>query len=121
MKRTVEKEEDEASFYSEASPRFARRLKGEVEELRKEQSNIREGQWQVRQKLKAIETECEALHEESKVMVQKSARTQIRLALMFNILRAREEGDLVKAARFTHLLREIIAKDNMQQHALRNN
>ncbi|KAK8545830.1 hypothetical protein V6N13_067092 [Hibiscus sabdariffa] len=91
-----------------------RRLKGEVEEMRKEQSNIREGQSQVREKLKAIETEWEALHEESKVMIQKSGRTQIRLALMFNILRAREEGDLVKAAQFTHLLREIIAKDNMR-------
>ncbi|KAK8479272.1 hypothetical protein V6N13_031757 [Hibiscus sabdariffa] len=72
--------------------------------LVKEQNNIR----QVREKLKAVETECEALREESKLMIQQSVGTQIRLALMLNILKAREEGDLAKAARFTDLLREMI-------------
>ncbi|KAK8542537.1 hypothetical protein V6N13_136890 [Hibiscus sabdariffa] len=75
-----------------------------------EQSNIRlrEGHSQVREKLKAVETECEALREESKLMIQQSVGTQIRLALMLNILKAREEGDLAKAARFTDLLREMV-------------
>ncbi|GMJ11634.1 hypothetical protein HRI_004832600 [Hibiscus trionum] len=76
------------------------------------------GQSQVRQKLRAVETEFEALREESKLMIQKSVRTQIRLALMFNILRAREEDDLAKAVHFTHLLREIVAEENLQQQTL---
>ncbi|KAL4324059.1 hypothetical protein GQ457_11G011820 [Hibiscus cannabinus] len=82
--------------------------KVKLRRLVKEQNNIREGQSQVREKLKAVETECEALREESKLMIQQSVGTQIRLALMLNILKAREEGDLAKAARFTDLLREMV-------------
>ncbi|XP_017618988.1 uncharacterized protein LOC108463574 isoform X2 [Gossypium arboreum] len=70
-----------------------RRWKGELEEIRKEQSSIREGQSQVGEKLEAMEIECEALHEESKLMIKRSALTQIRLAVMLNILTARKGGD----------------------------
>ncbi|KAH1032351.1 hypothetical protein J1N35_044525 [Gossypium stocksii] len=99
-----------------------RSWKGVLEEIRKEQNSIREGQSQVGEKLEAMEIEYEALHEESKLMIERSALTQIRLAVMLNILTARKEGDYAMAAHFTQLLREIIAKDNMQQQqTLRRN
>ncbi|MBA0752077.1 hypothetical protein Gogos_000946 [Gossypium gossypioides] len=82
-----------------------RRWKGELEEIRKEQNSIREGQSQVGEKLEAMEIECEAVHEESKLMIERSALTQIRLAVMLNILTARKDGDYAKAAHFTQLLR----------------
>ncbi|MBA0668227.1 hypothetical protein Goklo_001162 [Gossypium klotzschianum] len=98
-----------------------RRWKGELEEIRKEQNSIREGQSKVGEKLEAMEIECEALHEESKLMIERSALTHIRFAVMLNILTVRKNGDYAKAAHFTQLLREIIAKDNMQQQqTLRN-
>ncbi|XVF77977.1 hypothetical protein PTKIN_Ptkin14bG0091200 [Pterospermum kingtungense] len=92
-----------------------KRLKEEMEDISKEQKSIKEGQAQIGEKLKAIEMECKVLQEETKVMVQRSAATQFRLALMLNIYKAREEGDLAKAAQITQLLREMIARDNMQQ------
>ena len=75
-----------------------------MEEISKEQKSIKEGQSQVREKINAIETECELLQEETKLMIQRSALTQLRLVLMLNILKAREEGDFAKAAQFTQLL-----------------
>ncbi|GMI90060.1 hypothetical protein HRI_002675300 [Hibiscus trionum] len=76
-----------------------------MEDIRREQNSIKEAQSQVRQKLTAIEMECELLQEETELMIQRSALTQLRLSLMFNILKAREEGDLAKAAQITALLR----------------
>ena len=76
-----------------------------MEEISNAQKSIKEGQSQVREKLKAIEMECEVLREETKLMIQQSALTQLRLALMLNILKAREEGDFAKAAQITQLLR----------------
>ncbi|XVF77980.1 hypothetical protein PTKIN_Ptkin14bG0092100 [Pterospermum kingtungense] len=92
-----------------------KRLKEEMEDISKEQKSIKEGQAQVGEKLKAIEMECTVLQEETKVMVLRSVATQFRLALMLNIYKAREEGDLAKAAQITQLLREMIARDNTQQ------
>ncbi|KAK8498050.1 hypothetical protein V6N13_121447 [Hibiscus sabdariffa] len=81
-----------------------------MEDIRKEQVSIKEAQSQVREKLTAIQMECELLQEETQLMIQRSAFTQLRLSLMFNILKAREEGHLSKAAQITI---EIIARDNM--------
>ncbi|XVF77994.1 hypothetical protein PTKIN_Ptkin14bG0092700 [Pterospermum kingtungense] len=77
----------------------------EMEEISKEQESIKEGQRQVREKFEAIEGECEQLRKQTNKIIQQSANTQIRLALMFNILRAREEGDFAKATHLTQLLR----------------
>ncbi|XVF68380.1 hypothetical protein PTKIN_Ptkin10aG0201000 [Pterospermum kingtungense] len=81
------------------------RLKAEMEEISQEQKNIREGQRQVRNKFEAIESECQHLITETKMMMQQSATTQLKLALMFGILKAREEGDVATAANLTCLLR----------------
>ena len=46
-----------------------------MEEISNDQKSIKEGQSQVREKLKAIEMECEVLREETKLMIQQSALT----------------------------------------------
>ncbi|XVF77982.1 hypothetical protein PTKIN_Ptkin14bG0092200 [Pterospermum kingtungense] len=87
-----------------------RRLKMEMEEISKEQESIKEGQRQVQEKFEAIEEEYEQLWKQTNEIIQQTTNAQIRLALMFNIVRAREEGDFAKATHLTQLLREIIAR-----------
>lgn len=82
-----------------------KKLKSEMEEISEEQKNIREGQRQVKEKFEAIESECEELKRETKLIIQQSARTQIKLALMFRILKARETGDFSTASSLTEMLR----------------
>ncbi|XWS27580.1 hypothetical protein CRYUN_Cryun26dG0128500 [Craigia yunnanensis] len=89
------------------------RLKVEMKEISKEQQSIKEGQWQVRAKSKANQQELQLLRQETNQLFRQSANTRIRLALMFHILKAREQGDFARAAQLTELLREIIAKDNL--------
>ncbi|XP_022762637.1 uncharacterized protein LOC111308531 [Durio zibethinus] len=88
-----------------------KRLKSEMEEISEEQKIIREGQRQVKQKFEAIESECEVLKRETRLIIQQSARTQVKLALMFRILKARESGDFNAAASLTEMLREIVARE----------
>ncbi|OMO63606.1 hypothetical protein COLO4_32294 [Corchorus olitorius] len=80
-----------------------------MKNISKDQQSIKEGQIQVREKFKAIEEECEQLRAETSKIIRQSANTQIRLSLMFNILKAREQGDFAKAAHLTQLLRQIVA------------
>ena len=82
-----------------------KRLKSEMEEISEEQKNIREGQIQVKEKFEAIESECEELKRETRLIIQQSVRTQVKLALMFRILKARETGDFNTAANLTGTLR----------------
>ncbi|KAK8579361.1 hypothetical protein V6N13_142564 [Hibiscus sabdariffa] len=84
-------------------------LKVEMEEISEEQQLIKQGQRDVGEKLEAIEEECEKLRKETDEIIQQSTQTQLRLALMFHILKARQDNDFTKAAQLTHLLREIIA------------
>ncbi|WRX28066.1 hypothetical protein QQP08_020553 [Theobroma cacao] len=91
-----------------------RRLRSDMEEIRKEQKKIKEGQRQVRGKFVAIELECEQLRKETNLIMQQSANTQIRLAFMFQILKARENQEFDKAAKLTCALRELIARENQQ-------
>ncbi|XVF77950.1 hypothetical protein PTKIN_Ptkin14bG0088800 [Pterospermum kingtungense] len=82
-----------------------KRLKVEMEEISKEQRKIKEGQKQVREKFEAIELECEQLRKETMLITQQSFSTQLRLALMFQILKARENHDFSKASQLTCALR----------------
>ncbi|XP_038995803.1 uncharacterized protein LOC120120188 [Hibiscus syriacus] len=82
------------------------RLKVEMEAISKEQQSIKDEQSQVRTKFNAVEEEYEQLRSETNRIIQQTANTQIQLGLMFGILRAREEGDLGKAAQLTGLLRD---------------
>ncbi|XWS10626.1 hypothetical protein CRYUN_Cryun38cG0012700 [Craigia yunnanensis] len=91
-----------------------KRLRVEMEEISEEQKKIKEGQKQVREKFEAVELECEQLRKETILVTQQSFSTQIRLALMFQILKARENHDFSKASQFTCALRELIARENQQ-------
>ncbi|KAB2096295.1 hypothetical protein E1A91_A01G102300v1 [Gossypium mustelinum] len=86
------------------------RLKAEMEGIRKEQKSINEGQRQVRKRMEAIGEECQQLSIETNKVIRQTAVTQIRLAIMFNILKARQDGDIAKASHLTHLLRETMGR-----------
>ncbi|XWS41273.1 hypothetical protein CRYUN_Cryun17cG0066900 [Craigia yunnanensis] len=92
-------------------------LKAEMVEISEEQKNIREGQRQVREKLEAIESECEELKRETRIIIQKTARTHIKLALMFRIFKASQQSDHDTVANLSHLLREIVERENEERQA----
>ncbi|XWS10390.1 hypothetical protein CRYUN_Cryun39dG0073600 [Craigia yunnanensis] len=80
-------------------------LRSEMEEISEEQKQIKEGQRQVREKFDAIELECDQLRKETNLIMQQSLNTQIRLAFMFQIVKARENQEFDKAAILTAALR----------------
>ncbi|XP_022717587.1 uncharacterized protein LOC111276077 isoform X2 [Durio zibethinus] len=86
-------------------------LRVEMEEISEDQKKIKEGQRLVREKFEAIELECEQLRKETVLITQQSVSTQIRLTLMFQILKARENHDFSKASQLTCVLRELIARE----------
>ncbi|MBA0873556.1 hypothetical protein Goshw_003919, partial [Gossypium schwendimanii] len=71
-----------------------------MEEINEEQKNIRELQGELREKIEAIDLECEQLREETMMVRQQSANTQIRLA----ILKARQNHDFAQASHLTSTL-----------------
>lgn len=91
------------------------KLKTEMEEISQEQKNIREGQSQVRKKFEQVEQECKQLREETKAVTIQSKTTQLRLALMFHIIKARENNDLPRAIQLTRYLRELIGNGQRMQ------
>ncbi|XVE95836.1 hypothetical protein REPUB_Repub02eG0167900 [Reevesia pubescens] len=91
-----------------------RRIKVETNEIRREQEDIKRGQREVREKFEAIQIECEELRKQTELITKQSLNTQLRLGLMFQILRARETNDFNKAASLTQVLRALIAKQNNQ-------
>ncbi|XP_022762636.1 uncharacterized protein LOC111308530 [Durio zibethinus] len=92
-----------------------KRMKTEMEEISEEQKNIREQQRQVREKYEAVESECEQLKKETKMMIQLCAITQVKLSLMFRILKAREDSDFATAANLTQLLSQIVAREKEER------
>ncbi|XP_039055322.1 uncharacterized protein LOC120197991 isoform X2 [Hibiscus syriacus] len=91
-------------------------IKSDIEEISEEQKEIKEKQTQLREKFEAIDLECQQLQKETKLIIQQSARTQIRLALMFQILKARENLEFDKAALLTNALREVIAGEGQEMN-----
>ncbi|XP_039030143.1 uncharacterized protein LOC120164506 isoform X1 [Hibiscus syriacus] len=91
--------------------RRMKRLRSDMEEISEEQGKIKEGQRQVRVKFEAVEMECEQLRRETNMVMQQSMSTQLRLAFMFQILKARENQDFNQAAQLTAALRELIARE----------
>ncbi|XP_022734402.1 uncharacterized protein LOC111287969 [Durio zibethinus] len=90
-------------------------LRSEMEEISEEQKEIKEGQRQVREKFEAVEMECDQLRKETNLIMQQSLNTQIRLAFMFQILKARQNQEFDKAAMLTVALRELIARENQKK------
>ncbi|KAK8648788.1 hypothetical protein V6N13_129531 [Hibiscus sabdariffa] len=94
-----------------------KRARSGTEEISEEQEEIKEKQTQLSNRFQAIGKQCEQLRKETAVIVQQSARTQNRLALMFQILKARENHEFDKAAMLTAALREAIAREEQEMNA----
>ncbi|XP_021282759.1 uncharacterized protein LOC110415425 isoform X2 [Herrania umbratica] len=93
-------------------------LKMEMEEIREQQSFIKEGQRKVKERFEAVESECRNLHAETMIIMKQSVWSRLRLGIMFQILKARENNDFAKAAELTLALRELIARQNQNEQAL---
>ncbi|XVF14772.1 hypothetical protein REPUB_Repub09cG0090400 [Reevesia pubescens] len=93
------------------------RLRAEMGEISEEQRNIREVQRQVREKMEGIESDCEELKRETRIIVHQTARTQIKLAIMFGIFKASQQSDFATVANLKRLLREIVERENEERQA----
>ena len=80
-------------------------LKQNMVKIRMDQQRIREEQRNVRQRFGNIKQECDHLRKEINIIFKQATITTIKLALMFQILRAREVGNFFKTANLTHFLR----------------
>ncbi|KAJ6314064.1 hypothetical protein OIU78_017676 [Salix suchowensis] len=86
------------------------RLKTDMVEIGEGQKRVREGQRVIRQKFEEIESECRSLREETMNITRQSDYNQIRINLMFAILKARQDSDFARADHLTRLLREEMEK-----------
>uniref|UniRef100_A0A6N2KP82 Uncharacterized protein n=1 Tax=Salix viminalis TaxID=40686 RepID=A0A6N2KP82_SALVM len=86
------------------------RLKTDMAEIGEGQKRIREGQREIRQKFEEIESECRSLREETMNITRQSDYNQIRINLMLDILKARQDSDFARADHLTRLLREKMEK-----------
>ncbi|KAK8995911.1 hypothetical protein V6N11_076165 [Hibiscus sabdariffa] len=80
-------------------------IQEKYEKLTVDMKEIREAQRQVREKFEGVANECEELKRETRIIVQQTARTQVKLALMFQIVKASEQADHATVSTLTHLLR----------------
>ena len=74
-------------------------------EISKGQERIKEGQREIRQKFEERESEGRQLKEETMNIAKQSEWNQIRINLMFSILKARQENNFAHADNLTRLLR----------------
>ncbi|GMI68589.1 hypothetical protein HRI_000528200 [Hibiscus trionum] len=89
------------------------KLRAEMEE----QVNIREEERGVREKFEGVANECEELKRETRTIIQQTATTQIKLALMLHIVKASKQPDHATLAALTHMLREIVKRENEERQA----
>jgi hypothetical protein len=82
-----------------------RRISAEMVEISKGQNQIRERQKEVGKKFKEIRKETEKLKRETDLISKQSAANQLRLDLMFQIVKARADNDSAKDALLTETLR----------------
>jgi DNA-directed RNA polymerase sigma subunit (sigma70/sigma32) len=81
-------------------------------EISEGQKRIREGQREVREKFQEISEEAAKLKEETHLISKQSAANELRLNLMFQIIKARAENDYAKDALLTQNLRFVILQIN---------
>ncbi|KAJ6945876.1 hypothetical protein NC651_000831 [Populus alba x Populus x berolinensis] len=77
-------------------------------EINEGQERIRDGQKEVREKFEEISKETAKLKEETNIISKQSAANQVRLDLMFQIIKARSENDARRDAVLTQILRFVI-------------
>ncbi|XP_034914917.1 uncharacterized protein [Populus alba] len=93
--------------------RSIKKIRADMVEISEGQKRIREGQKEVREQFQEINKEAAKLKEETDLITKQSAANQLRIDLMFQILRARAENDSAKDAFLTQALRELMAKQDM--------
>ncbi|XVE99620.1 hypothetical protein REPUB_Repub03eG0215600 [Reevesia pubescens] len=81
------------------------RIKADMGKIREDQKCIRVEQRTIGERFGELKRQCDQLKEETDLVMMQSASNQIRLDLMFDILRARKDGDFDKAAILAHFLK----------------
>uniref|UniRef100_A0A6N2JXR4 Uncharacterized protein n=1 Tax=Salix viminalis TaxID=40686 RepID=A0A6N2JXR4_SALVM len=82
-----------------------KRIGADMVEISEGQKRIREGQKETRKRIQEIIEEGAKLKEETKAISKQSSENQLRLDLMFQIVKARAEKDYAKDALLTQTLR----------------
>ncbi|KAL3609658.1 hypothetical protein D5086_000678, partial [Populus alba] len=85
--------------------RSIKRIRADMAEINEGQERIRDGQKEVREKFEEISKETAKLKEETNIISKQSAANQVRLDLMFQIIKARSENDARRDAVLTQILR----------------
>ncbi|KAJ6945865.1 hypothetical protein NC651_000821 [Populus alba x Populus x berolinensis] len=85
--------------------RSIKKIRADMVEISEGQKRIREGQMEVREKFQEISKEAAKLKEETSQICKQSAANQLRLDLMFQIVKARAENDFAKDESLTQTLR----------------
>uniref|UniRef100_A0A6N2NEF4 Uncharacterized protein n=1 Tax=Salix viminalis TaxID=40686 RepID=A0A6N2NEF4_SALVM len=87
-----------------------KRIGADMVEISEGQKRIREGQKEIRKRIQEIIEEGAKLKEETNAISKQSSENQLRLDLMFQIVKARAEKDYAKDALLTQTLRFVILK-----------
>ncbi|XP_022755441.1 uncharacterized protein LOC111303444 isoform X2 [Durio zibethinus] len=100
-----------------------RKLKGEKRKTIMKRMNTR--MTMLNAKMEEISEEQKRIKESQRLVTEKFSRgsvcTQLRLALMFLIARARDQSDFMAAARLNKLLRDLAAKERAQCSSVGSN
>jgi len=88
--------------------RSIKRIRADMVEISKGHKRIKEGQEEVRGRFEEISKEAAKLKEETNLISKQSAANQVRLNLMFQIVKARSENDTARDAVLTQTLRFVI-------------
>ncbi|KAK8479274.1 hypothetical protein V6N11_064501 [Hibiscus sabdariffa] len=83
-------------------------LKRNMEKIRMDQQGIREEQTRVKQRFAIVKQQCEECREEINLISREATMTQLRVGLIFQIMRARKDGNFSKAHYLTRFLRFIV-------------
>eukprot|EP00258_Populus_trichocarpa_P021320 XP_024437339.1 uncharacterized protein LOC112323415 [Populus trichocarpa] len=92
----------------ENSTRINRRinkLQAEMAEISKQHEEIKQGQKEMRERFEEIDSECEQLKKETEVISHASDNVQLRLNIMLDILKARQQDGFAKVSDPTGSLR----------------
>ncbi|KAI5595432.1 hypothetical protein POPTR_003G152300v4 [Populus trichocarpa] len=95
--------------------RSVKRIRADMVEISEGQKRIREGQKEIRKRFQEISEEAAKLREETNVISKQSSENQLRLDLMFQIVKARAENDYAKDALLTQTLRDLMGKRNLSK------
>ncbi|GKV36082.1 hypothetical protein SLEP1_g44254 [Rubroshorea leprosula] len=90
-------------------------LKAEMEGISQEQKRVKEGQEEVREKLIKLGAECDQLRKETEFIFKQRAETQLRLNLIFEILKAKKDCNPSKVTNLIMHLRGLTGKQSETQ------